>query len=350
MDRFIVGTGRCGSTLLSRMLALNPETCSIFEYFNGLDVTRRFQPQPMSGDAFAELIAAEQKFVTAVLRRGYPVAEITYPFADGPVDGRVGPETRRGRYRRDEPLPWILVSLLPRLSDDPDALFEEVMEFCRARPEGPVVAHHRALFDWLTRRLGRAHWIERAGSSIDYLPALAEHFPEARFLHIHRDGCEAALSMRQHHAFRVPIAILYQAAAGEGPSIAEIDFDAAPEPSDPISRILSGEPPVAYYGRYWSDQIAHGLAARPRIAPGGYRELRFEDVVRDPARALREVADFFELTPGDWMARAEALVAGAPPARFPALSDADRDALARACEPGRALLAASREQSGSAGV
>ena len=37
MDRFIVGTGRCGSTLLSRMLACHPAVCSIFEFFNGLD-------------------------------------------------------------------------------------------------------------------------------------------------------------------------------------------------------------------------------------------------------------------------------------------------------------------------
>ena len=33
MDRFIVGTGRCGSTLLSRMLAENPTTLSVFEFF-----------------------------------------------------------------------------------------------------------------------------------------------------------------------------------------------------------------------------------------------------------------------------------------------------------------------------
>ena len=341
MDRFIVGTGRCGSTLLSRMLAENPDTCSIFEYFNGLDVLRRFQAEPLSGQDFAQLIAGEQKFVTAVLRRGYPVSEITYPFADAPPGARAG---RVGRYRRDEPLPWILVSMLPRLTDDPDALFDELMEFCRSRPKGSVVGHHRALFDWLAQRLGRLHWIERAGSSIDYLPALVQHFPEARFLHIHRDGCESALSMREHHAFRVPIAILYQAAAGEGPSLAEIDFEAAPTADDPISRVLEGLPPVVYYGRYWSDQIARGLSARSQLAPGRYRELRFEDLLRDPAAALSEVAEFFELDGGDWLRRAAALVTTPPPARFGALSAKDRELLARACEPGRALL--SREAKG----
>ena len=42
MDRFVVGTGRCGSTLLSRMLGENRSVLSIFEFFNGLDMTRRF--------------------------------------------------------------------------------------------------------------------------------------------------------------------------------------------------------------------------------------------------------------------------------------------------------------------
>ena len=102
MDRFIVGTGRCGSTLLSRMLAENPETLSIFEYFNGLDVFRRFAPAPVSGSEFAALISTEQPVLTAVLRRGYDAAEVTYPFGAG------------GRYRRDEALPWILVSALAR--------------------------------------------------------------------------------------------------------------------------------------------------------------------------------------------------------------------------------------------
>ena len=326
MDRFIVGTGRCGSTLLSRMLAENPATLSVFEYFNGLDVFRRFQPGPMTGDEFAALIAAEQPVVTAVLRRGYDVAEITYPFAGA------------GRYARDEPLPWVLVSMLPRLSQDPDALFDELMSYCRSQPRQAPVRHHLALFAWLCERLQRDHWIERSGSSVDYLPALVESFPAARFLHIHRDGHEAALSMREHHAYRLPIAILYGAAEGSGPSMAEVDFAAAPEPTDAISRILSGQPPVAYYGRYWSDQVIHGFRALRYLDADGYLEVRFEDLVSKPAQVLDRICDFFEFDRGAWIDRAVGLVRGIPPSRFSALPEAERALLAEACAPGRALL------------
>jgi hypothetical protein len=176
MDRFIVGTGRCGSTLLSQMLAENPGVLSVFEFFNGLDVMRRFGMEAVSGAEFAALISAEQPFVTAVLRRGYPVPEITYPF--GPTS----------RFQRDAPLPWILVSALPRLVRDPDRLFDAIVAFATSLPTQHLARHYRALFDWLVGANDREFWIERSGSSIDYLASLHIFFPDARFLHIHRDG------------------------------------------------------------------------------------------------------------------------------------------------------------------
>ena len=171
LDRFIVGTGRCGSTLLSRMLARSPAIASVFELFNGLDVTRRFHPEPVPGTEFADLISREQPFLTAVLKRGFDLPEVAYPFG-------------RGRYRRGDPLPWILVGVLPRLFDDPDAVFDEVVEWGAGLLRQPLVDHYRQLFDWLVEHAGREVWIERSGSSVEYLGSLHELFPRARFVHL----------------------------------------------------------------------------------------------------------------------------------------------------------------------
>ena len=330
MQRFIVGSGRCGSTLLSRMLACHSTVASLCEFFNGLDMARRFAPEPIAGAELAELVGAEQPFVTAVLRRGYEVPEIVYPFE------------RSGRYRRDEALPWILVSMLPRLSDDPDTLDDEAQAFLRAQPERPARDHYLAFFDWLGARTGRPRWIERSGSSIDYLADLHAAFPEAYFLHLHRDGPETALSMREHHAYRLPISILYRAPLDTGETLADLgplDLDAAPDGRDAISRILASRPPAETFGRYWCDQIEHGFAAVPAIARDRYREVRFEDLVERPAETLAEIASFFALPaePG-FLEQAAALVRGVPPARAPDLEAAEREALRAACAPGMERL------------
>lgn len=326
MDRFIVGTGRCGSTLLSRMMAEHPAVLSVFEFFNGLDMTRRFSPEPMSGPEFAELISQEHPFVTMVLSRGYEVPEITYPFGPG------------ARYRRDDRLPWVLVSTLPRLTDEPDALFDETIAFAQTLPRQHLAQHYRALFEWLAQRLGRSCWIERSGSSIDYLAALHEFFPRARFLHLHRDGRETALSMREHHAYRLAISLLYQLDADGPPSIEELRRIDEPG-SDRITKLLESKPPAEYFGRYWSQELEHGLPAVAKLAPGQYQEVRFEDLVSRPRETLRTIADFFELDASDvWLERAAGLVRGVPPTRFDKLSTEEQRRLTEACAPGMRLL------------
>jgi putative sulfotransferase len=308
------------------MLGEYPEALSLFEYFNGLDATRRFDAAPHSGSAFADLVSAEQPFVTAVLRRGYDVAEITYPYP-------------HGRFAPGEPLPWVLVSMLPRMTGDPDALFDRMLEFLRKQPDRPMVEHHRALFEWLLSETNKKLWIERSGSSIDYLAALDSAFPKARFLHIHRDGREAALSMREHHAYRLPISRMYSAPTDSGKSLAELgplDLHANPTADDPVTQVLNSRPPAQFFGQYWTDQILRGAAARRALPAERYAEVAFEALVSDPRAELQRIAAHFELDSdlGGWIERAAALVRGAPPTRRETLPREEACALDAVCEPG----------------
>jgi len=308
-----------------------PEVLSVFEYFNGIDMARRFAPEPISGADFAALLRAEQPFLTAVMRRGYEVPEVIYPFGPG------------ARYRRGDALPWLLANAIPRLCDRPDELYDDAVAYLCARPAAPAVAHHRALFEWLAQRTGRALWIERSGSSIDYLGALADAFPEARFVHLHRDGPEAALSMREHHAYRLPISVIYDVPTQGGPRVSELgalDLRAEPTADDAVTRILASRPPAEYFGRYWTDQLVHGFSALPRIGRERWWELRFEDLVARPMETLEAVRAFFDLGPDrdGRIPRAAALVRSPPPTRFEKLPPAEQEALAAACSLGRRLL------------
>lgn len=329
----MVGTGRCGSTLLSRMLAACPSVLGLFEFFTGLDMARRFSAERVSGPEIAQLIASEQPVVTAVLRRGYPVEEITYPLdRDGGA-----------RHGRGDALPWILVSTLPRLSDDPDRLFDRVIEFVSNGPTVPAREHYLRLFAWLGDAQGRPDWIERSGSSIDYAAGLLATFPEARLVHIHRDGPEVALSMREHHAYRLPISLLYDAPLDGGARVSAlppIDFDAEPDEGDTISRILRARPPAEFFGRYWSDQIVRGMEALDALPGDRLLTIRFEDLVRDPKPALGRIGHFFGLeVSGGWLDAAAAMVRGIPPTRIDLLADEEREGLLEACRPGQLRLA-----------
>jgi hypothetical protein len=327
LHRFIVGTGRCGSTLLSTMLAENPAVLSLFEFFNGLDGTKRFRAAPMSGREYRDLVCEVHPFLHRVLARGYDVPEVTYPF-DAPG----------ARFTRESGVPWVLGVLLPRLSDAPDALYDELRAWLERAPDRAPAAHASALFAWLMERGGKRAWVERSGSSLDYLGALDAAFAGARFLHIHRAGEEAALSMREHHAFRLAIMLTLQLPPGAGRSTDALR-QSAPD-DDRIGALLESRPSAEYFGRFWTEQVRRGMAAVPKLARERYHAVRFEDLLARPRAVIAEVADFLELpgARGAWLDAAAALVRAAPQPRLPELPADEAERLVDACRPGNALL------------
>ena len=61
--------------------------------------------------------------LTIVLKRGYEVPEVVYPFG-----------APHARLAREDPIPWILGIAIARVSDDPDTTFAELIERARQRP------------------------------------------------------------------------------------------------------------------------------------------------------------------------------------------------------------------------
>jgi putative sulfotransferase len=313
------------------MLAENGSLLMIFELFSGLDITRRLSPVSLDGREFAALISEETPAVTMAMRRGYEIAEVAYPF---------GAHTR---YKRDQGLPWILTAALARLTDDPDPLFDETVAFVSSLPHQHLSSHYRQLFDWLSQRMGRKFWIEKSGSSIEYLGSLHDFFPNARFLHLHREGPETALSMREHHIYRLWVSLMYGSLDEVGltnADLAELDRRIPPGSEDPIQQLLETKPPVEYFGRYWSDLVIQGFRALSRLNADQYLELRFEDVVSKPKQTLRVICDFFELDTehDDWIDRAAGLVRGIPPTRFDKLPAEEQARLSEACRAVQQLL------------
>ena len=172
---FVVGTGRCGSTMLSELLREHEHVLSISEFFSfttdlGGRIAQGFAPEPIDAAAFWRIVGGAHPKQSTLLRHGVAMPEMLYR------------PSGSSRFSVDSGVPAILQAVLPHLSSDPDRLFAEVETFVASLPSAPVAEHYARLFAWLTTRFGKRMWVERSGGSLRVVQRLIDAFPGARFL------------------------------------------------------------------------------------------------------------------------------------------------------------------------
>lgn len=335
---FIVGTGRCGSTLLSNMLRLHPAFLSLSELLTFLR-PYTFAYDRLDGEHFWQMLSTPRATHTVLLRHGLSVEEFLY--------SRL-PAQRHGAAD-GHGIPPILLTTLPHLSDDPDALYDKVGAYVRTLPVGTLGTQYLRLFEWLCARFDRRLWIERSGVSLDLVPQLIHHFPGAKFIHLHRDGRECATSMSRHHYFRLAVigrqmarvlgADPYDSATVPAPDTAPPPWRQLLPDSFDVETYQATALPAPLFGAAWSAFIAKGLAALAQLPPRQVLTLRYETFVASPRDELQRMMEFVApgLADDAWMDRAVALVR-ARPVTWPALPAPERRLLDRACRPGAHLL------------
>ena len=108
---------------------------------------------------------------------------------------------------------------------------------------------------------GKARWAEKTPQNIRFLDWAMVRFPQASIIHIVRDGRDVVCSMRQHPDWRW--------------------VDGA------WQKVLVPRS-VQTYAQRWLADVTTGLAWRD---DSRYVEVRYEDLVADPATALRALCD-----------------------------------------------------------
>lgn len=196
---FVVGVARSGTTLLRLMLDAHPELA----------------------------IPHETHFIPAALRE---------------------PDASRERF-------FELLTGFPTWEDlkTPAELFHE--ELLRVEPFD-VRDGLRAFYRLYARSRGKSRWGDKTPPYALHIRAIHEALPEARFIHILRDGRDVAVSLR------------------------------------PLW-FSPGESMEALAGA-WVEHIA-----RARAAGAGqpfYLEVRYEDLIADPVRELRRICGFLDLS------------------------------------------------------
>ena len=198
---FVVGVGRSGTTLLRMMLDAHPELA----------------------------IPPETHFVPEVLER-----------AGGGADPQALVEAIVGSRA------WGDFGL------EPDALRARVAAL--RRPDGAEVV--RAFYLLYASSRGRPRWGDKTPGYVKRMRPIAAALPEARFVHLIRDGRDVALSRR-----------------GRG---------------------MGATKDVAEVAGLWRRRIENARKQARRLS-GRYLELRYEDLIADPGAALRRVCELVEL-------------------------------------------------------
>jgi Sulfotransferase family len=197
---FVVGVPRSGTTLMRLMLDAHPDMAIPSETHFITDVARAFRDRRINADQLIELLVAHNRW----------------------GDFHLDADELRARFERIEPL------------NAADAV--------------------RAFYRQYAEKQGKPRWGDKTPGYVKKLRVIGRLFPEARLIHIIRDGRDVALSV---------------IAMNWGPS------------------------DVPRAAQLWDRRIreARGIGA---TLPH-YKEVRYEDLVEDTEPVLRDICDYIEL-------------------------------------------------------
>lgn len=223
---FVVGCPRSGTTLLQRMLDAHP----------------------------ALAVANDTHFIARAMQAVLPA------LANGGA-GEIPPDRQRAL------IDWACgYHRFARLKL-PDAAVS------RAAQAETFPAFVTAIYRELAAMHGKALGGEKTPDYVRSLPLLHWLFPEAKVLHIIRDGRDVALSAMEW------------AHSGKGPG----------------RFALWQEQPLAVCALWWRWQVGSGHVAAAGLPPGVLLELRYESLVRDARGELGRIADFLGIGQVDAM-------------------------------------------------
>jgi hypothetical protein len=336
---FIVGTGRCGSTMLSNMLRDHAAILSVSEFLVSVTDLGGRIPQAfpegrlMDARHAWEVLAGLHPRQTVMLRHGMEMDEMLYPLAP------------TSRFSRQSGVPAILLTTLPHLTPDHEALFEELRQYVMKFEPDLAIRQYERVFEWLRVRFGKKVWVERSGGSLRAVPRLAKSLPEARFVHIVRDGRDCAISMSKHTGFRMMMACTVMSQIlGYDP----FDTDqrrGVEELPDELYHLLPEhfnaeafaklDVPSTLFGHYWSGQMMRGLKTLAELPAERVLALHLEDILAQPEPWLNRLVEFIdpESVDEDWVRKAVSTIR---PVRssWRKLPAREQSALTDACLPG----------------
>lgn len=118
-----------------------------------------------------------------------------------------------------------------------------------------------AIYEVHAERAGKPRWGDKTPMYMRHLPLLERLFPAAQYVHLIRDGRDAALSFLQM-------------------------------PPGTSTRTWAHPAGAAAFACLWRTEVAAARALGRRVGPARYLEVRYEDLVADPEAVVRRICGF----------------------------------------------------------
>ena len=198
-------------------------------------------------------------FIVGVNRSGTTLLRLmldAHPLMAVPPETHFVPELIR-RSRRDAPAERLrrTITRHPRWPDF--GLDRQRFRFrLRAIEELDATTILRTFYELYADREGKPRWGDKTPRYMRAMPRIEKALPEARFIHLIRDGRDVALSQARRHLHDKPV-------------------------------------PIEVAAKRWSKRIT--TARRQGADVGHYMEVRYEDLVAEPEAELRKVCEFIDL-------------------------------------------------------
>jgi putative sulfotransferase len=312
----VIGTGRCGSTLLSDLLNEERETLSVSESLSA--VRGRMLVVPLNvftgAQYWSMLSQPSQKHGHLLSRIGLTGPQFSYPDT-----GRFGRDLTR--------VPPILRIALPKISGDPDRIFDILDERVPQFPAQPVARHHRMLLDLLAVLEGRKRWVERTGASSMVAHPWMSANPDAKIIYLTRNTRDTAKSMSKHPVFQMSaVRHEFHVRYGTDPYVRILDKALPADIPEEMRRLMPDnltaeglrglETDLSFYESMVEQMNGAAEQALDDLQPSQLYRIRYEDIQADPVTELTRLGEFIGLSdPGEWADRVGGRVR---PARTPA--------------------------------
>jgi hypothetical protein len=336
---FIVTVGRSGSTALSRILSGHRDVLSLNEFYLSVRASSSVDGA-LSGAQFWQMLAEPHPVFDAMVRGGSAMPEFVYPRLPGI---RFDANTTG--------IPAICMMTLPHLSPDPDGVFDALAVEVQTWPEQTPRLQYERLFTWFAAYFGGSVVVERSAMSLSNVPWLRETFPDAKFVHLFRDGPDTAVSMSQHTGFRLmtliqdALELLDLDPERKNPGLrldpTAIPIELAPLVGDrcDVDYLMSQNLPTARFARMWSELIATGEAALADLPADRYLPLSYADLVADPGSCLARLAAFLDIEADQkWLNFAAGVIDPRFAGAASRLPTDELQAVNEACAVGEAIL------------